>query len=99
MVDVYPTDGRLPPMSLNIKNAETYRLVKELAEATGESMTTAVTTAVQERLARVRAERDEGGIDVERGMALLAVMRSRLTPGYLDQDFDELLYDEKGAPK
>jgi antitoxin VapB len=86
-------------MSLNIKNAETYRLVRELADATGESMTAAVTTAVQERLARVRAERDEGGIDVERGMALLRVMRSRLTPGYLDQDFDELLYDEKGAPR
>lgn len=87
-------------MSLNIKNAETYRLVKELADATGESMTAAVTTAVQERLERVRAERDEGGgIDIERAMALLAVMRSRLTPGYLDQDFDELLYDEKGAPK
>jgi antitoxin VapB len=37
-------------MSLNIKNPETYRLVKELADATGESMTTAVTEAVRERL-------------------------------------------------
>ena len=86
-------------MSLNIKNAETYRLVKELADATGESMTAAVTTAVQERLERVRAERGEGGIDMERGLALLREMRSRMPPGYLDQDFDELLYDEKGAPK
>lgn len=85
-------------MSLNIKNAETYRLVKELADATGESMTAAVTTAVQERLARVRAERDDGGIDVERGLALLREMRGRFEPGYLDQDFDDILYDDRGLP-
>lgn len=86
-------------MSLNIKNAETYRLVKELADATGESMTAAVTTAVQERLARVRAERGDGGIDVERGLALLREMRARFKPGYLDQDFDDILYDERGLPR
>lgn len=86
-------------MSMNIKNPETFRLAKELAAATGESMTAAVTMAIRERLERVRAERGEGGIDMERAMALLAVMRSRMPPGYLDQDFDELLYDEKGAPK
>ena len=87
-------------MSLNIKNVETYRLVKELAEATGQSMTAAVTEAVRERLARVRAER--GGdreARFERGLALLAVMRERAPAGYFDQDFDELLYDEKGLPK
>ena len=32
-------------------------------------------------------------------MALLQVIRDRMPPGYLDQDFDELLYDEIGAPK
>lgn len=86
-------------MSMNIKNPETFRLAKELAAATGESMTAAVTMAIRERLERIRAERGEGGIDMERAMALLAVMRSRMPPGYLDQDLDELLYDEKGAPK
>ena len=39
-------------MSLNIKNEETYRLAHELAELTGESVTTAVTEAVRERLER-----------------------------------------------
>ena len=86
-------------MSLNIKNPETHRLVKELAEQTGLSQTAAVTFAVRAQLDQIRAERGEGGIDMERAMALLAVMRSRMPPGYLDQDFDELLYDEKGAPK
>lgn len=85
-------------MSLNIKNAETYRLVKELADVTGESMTAAVTAAVQERLARVRAERGDG-IDVERGLALLREMRGLFKPGYLDQDFDDVLYDDRGLPR
>ncbi len=46
-------------MSLNIKNAETYRLVKELAEETGLSMTAAVTEAVRQHLARIRATQDD----------------------------------------
>lgn len=87
-------------MSLNIKNAETYRLVKELADETGESMTAAVTEAVRERLDRIRADRG-GDRDArfQRALALLAVMRERAPAGYFDQDFDELLYDEKGLPK
>jgi len=87
-------------MSLNIKNPETCRLVKELADETGESMTAAVTEAVRERLDRVRAER---GIDhdarVQRILDIAAAMRERAPAGYFDQDFDELLYDEKGLPK
>ena len=86
-------------MSLNIKNPETYRLVKELAVETGLSMTAAVTEAVIERLKVLRAERGDGQIDMERALALLRVIRDRVPPGYLDQDFDELLYDEIGAPK
>jgi antitoxin VapB len=87
-------------MGLNIKNVETCRLVKELADETGESMTAAVTEAVRERLDRVRAER---GIDhdarVQRILDIAAAMRERAPAGYFDQDFDELLYDEKGLPK
>ena len=86
-------------MSLNIKNAETYRLVKELARETGQSMTAAVADAVRERLERIRAERGGGPIDVERGLALLREIRERLGDEYLAQDFDELLYDEMGLPK
>jgi len=86
-------------MALNIKNPETYRLAKELANETGLSMTAAVTEAVRERLKALRAEHGAGQIDVERAMALLQVIRDRMPPGYLDQDFDEILYDEMGAPK
>ena len=86
-------------MALNIKNPETYRLARELADETGLSMTAAVTEAVRERLKALRAERGAGQIDLERAMALLQVIRERMPPGYLDQDFDEILNDEMGAPK
>jgi len=87
-------------MSLNIKNPETYRLVKELADLTGASMTAAVTEAVQEKLDRIRAER-AGDVEAraQRILELAAEIGRHLPPGYLDQDFDELLYDEKGLPK
>lgn len=87
-------------MSLNIKNDETVRLVKELAATTGESLTTAVTEAVRERLERLRVN-DEAKIeaDVQRMLELAQTIREHAPPGYFDQDFDELLYDEWGLPK
>jgi antitoxin VapB len=81
-------------MSLNIKNPETYRLIRELAEATGESMTAAVTIAVSERLERLR-----GNFDVEEIRELAREIREALSPGALDVDHGELLYDEDGLPK
>jgi antitoxin VapB len=86
-------------MGLNIKNPETYRLVKELAEATGLSMTAAVTEAVRARLDQVRADQAEPDLDIERATTLLRELRERMPPGYLDRDFDEMLYDEKGLPR
>ncbi len=41
-------------MALSIKSVEADQLARELAAETGESLTTAVTLALQERLARVR---------------------------------------------
>jgi antitoxin VapB len=82
-------------MSLNIKNAETYRLVRELAEATGESMTEAVTVAVRERLSRLRPS-----VDFDRIEALLDEVHRRVPPGFFDVDHGELLYDDElGLPK
>jgi Uncharacterized protein conserved in bacteria len=87
-------------MSLNIKNPETHRLVKELAEATGLSMTATVTFAVRAQLDRIHAERgDDPEARVQRMLELAAEIRRRAPAGYFDQDFDELLYDEKGLPK
>jgi antitoxin VapB len=41
-------------MALNIKDEEAHRLARELARATGESMTVAVCQAIRERLDRIR---------------------------------------------
>ena len=45
-------------MALNIKSAETDRLARELAALTGESLTEAVTRALEQRLDQQRHERD-----------------------------------------
>jgi antitoxin VapB len=41
-------------MALNIKDPDTDRLARDLASATGETITAAVATALRERLERVR---------------------------------------------
>jgi antitoxin VapB len=86
--------------SLNLKHPDVHRLARELADATGESMTAAVVRSVQERLDRVRAERGaEVEARIERIMELAAVIREHAPPGYFDQDFDALLYDDAGLPR
>jgi antitoxin VapB len=84
-------------MALNIKNPETHKLVEELARQTGETMTEAVTTAVRERLERVR--RAHKPDLVERIMAISKDSAARLEESLKSLDVDELLYDENGLPK
>jgi hypothetical protein len=86
-------------MSLNIKNEETVRLVRELAEELHLSMTAAIADAVRSRLAQIRAGSPEGDFDEEAVLALAREMRERMGEAYLGQDFDALLYDEMGLPK
>lgn len=85
-------------MSLNIKNAETNRLIRELADVTGESMTGAVTEAVRERLERLRRLDDGPGM-ADRIHKIAVEMRARLPEDYFDVEHGDLLYDEDGLPK
>jgi antitoxin VapB len=50
-------------VALNIKDPETDRLARELATATGESITVATRRAIEERLERVRASAPTGRRD------------------------------------
>ncbi len=84
-------------MSLNIKNEDAHRLARELAEATGESMTLAVSEALRERLERVR--RDSRAGLAERLLKIGKECASRLKEPYKSIDHGQLLYDEKGLPK
>ncbi|MFZ1892716.1 MAG: type II toxin-antitoxin system VapB family antitoxin [Rhodoplanes sp.] len=84
-------------MSLNIKNKEAHQLAEELARLTGESLTTAVTTAVRERLDRVR--RSQGGSLSDRLLAIGKDCAGRLQEPYRSADHGDLLYDERGLPR
>ena len=86
---------------MNIKNEETHRLARELAEVTGESLTTAVTVAVRERLERERRRASSNGDDLaERLMEIgrRAAPKFRAA-GITFENYDELLYDEDGLPR
>jgi antitoxin VapB len=84
-------------MSLNIKDEKTHRMARELARATGESMTAAVSEAIRERLERVRGSSRKSM--AERLMELGRDCAGRLKEPYKSMDVDELLYDENGLPK
>jgi antitoxin VapB len=84
-------------VSLNIKNDETHRLVQELATLTGESMTAAVTTAVRERLDRVR--REQGGSLADRLLAIGRDCAPRLKEPFRSVEHADLLYGEDGLPR
>ncbi len=64
---------------------------------TGESMTAAVDTAVQERLERVR--RNEKGNLAERLLQIGRECAALWKEPYKSMDHGDLLYDEKGLPK
>ena len=85
-------------MSLNIKNEDTTRLIRELADLTGESMTGAVTEAVRERLQRLKDSEGRQGM-ADRIHAIAADMHARLPADFFDIDHGDLLYDEYGLPK
>lgn len=83
-------------MTPNIKDPETDRLARELAEVTGESLTAAVATALRERLERVSAH--PGRRDLAGELTAIA-LRCAVLPVLDDRPDDEILgYDERGLP-
>lgn len=83
-------------MALSIKNPETDRLAHELARATGESVTTAVTNAIKLRLEMVNPRSDGARLieDVRQIQQLVASLpdRDQRSP-------DEIIgYDNFGLP-
>lgn len=82
---------------LNIKSDDAYRLASKLSELTGESLTSAVTTALKERLERVQA-----GEDIEMRLArireITADMRARMDKPLPTSNHDWMYDDETGLP-
>lgn len=83
-------------MALNIKDADTDRLARELAAITGESITVAARIAIEERLSRVRRQQPHG----DRADSLREIVeRIRALPVLDDRSPDEIVgYDEDGLP-
>lgn len=84
-------------MSLNIKSERTHELVRELTALTGESQTTAVMIAVQERLNRLRATSEPHL--AERLLRIGRDTAARLKEPCRHMDHGEMLYDEAGMPR
>jgi len=83
-------------MALNIRNPEAEKLATELARATGESKTEAVTKALRDRLVRVRLERTKRRLADE--LEQIAEHCARL-PVLDRRRAEEILgYDESGLP-
>ena len=85
-------------MALSLKNPETERLAKELARATGESVTRAVTIALREKL-----EREEKAKKREGRLEWLEELTKRTAPLLKDlpssDKIGDLLFDkETGLP-
>ncbi|HEY1767274.1 MAG TPA: type II toxin-antitoxin system VapB family antitoxin [Terracidiphilus sp.] len=86
-------------MSLNLKNPETERLARELADKTGENLTVAVTIALKERLENIeRVPEREGRL--ERLMKIVERTARLMNDGRSTKElFDELYDEETGLPK
>ncbi len=85
-------------MALNIKNEQTVALARQLAEATGESLTEAIRRSLEERLAKVHSE-DRDRLDrrelLWREIEQVRTQLGRYGDGFTDDD----LYDpETGLP-
>ena len=84
-------------MALNIKDPATDRLVRELADVTGESITVAVSKAARERLERI-----QGRLSPEQKRAAIRRIQARVAARGIDysKTEDEILgYDENGIPE
>jgi len=84
-------------MALSIKDPKADRLAREVAKATGESLTEAVTVALRERLQRIRTSTHRDPTLVDDLMAI--ARRCAALPVVDDRTPDDILgYDENGLP-
>jgi antitoxin VapB len=84
-------------MAINIKSMEAERLAREIAAKTGESLTTAIQKALEERLNRLRNQRRSQILAIQ----LEEILRRVDQLPVLDpRSADEILgYDEHGLPR
>ena len=87
-------------MSMNIKNPEAHLLARRIADLTGETVTSAVTESLRERLHRLEAGRPgDGAALAEQLLAIGRDCAARLPAPVRAVDHDDLLYGPDGLPR
>ncbi|MBO9714924.1 type II toxin-antitoxin system VapB family antitoxin [Sphingomonas sp.] len=84
---------------LNIKDAETVRLARELADATGQPITQAIRQALEHELAR---REEEIQAKIARVNEVVAEFQHNMPEEWRDKTSKEIMdsiYDEHGLPK
>jgi antitoxin VapB len=82
-------------MALSIRNSRTEALARELARQAGESITDAITRALEDRLARIRNRRVEQDLAAQ---LMEIAARCREMPDLDSRSAEEILgYDADGA--
>lgn len=89
-------------MALSIKDDYADSLAREVAALTGESLTRAVTIALEEKLARAKKQRER---DVVRKLEIIERIQKRVKKAHgrkpmpTSKQLLDALYDERGLPK
>ena len=84
-------------MALSIKNAETEQLARQVAQATGETITEAIQKALSERLERLHKQRQQRQTEARLEDI---IQRLRALPVLDKRSADEIIgYDEHGIPR
>ena len=95
---ILPSEGRNMP-TLNLKNPRVYELAAELAELTGESLTSAVLAALDAKVREERRKREGGRTTAGRILAFAEGFAPGMAAGGGSAGHAELLYGEDGMPQ
>lgn len=83
---------------INLKSEKAYRMANELSRLTGESITQAVTRAIEERLEKIRTQARSSRSGIAERLLTIGT-RSASLPLLDPRAPDEILYDQNGLPK
>ena len=100
----YPEKARVP--QLNIKNPRTIEAARSLARATGESVTAAVGSALEEKLARIAPKPRFSEEEIARRTAAIKEIQREVRQAFeaagerppTKEEVDAMMYDEDGLP-